>query len=176
MVDDPLAAGTGGLFTVWFTDVDTTDTHTAVWSWGDGTPDEEGMIDEVEGTVSDYHIFLEAGIYTVSVEVTDSTDLTAQVSREVVVYDPTAGFVTGSGWIHSPPGAYKPDESLVGRATFGFVSKYKKGATEPTGNTEFQFHAARLNFHSNDYDWLVIAGARAQYNGSSGKKHSNPVL
>jgi hypothetical protein len=54
---------------------------------------------------------------------------------------------------------------LVGKANFGFVSKYKKGATTPTGQTEFRFKVADLNFHSTDYQWLVIAGARAQYKG-----------
>lgn len=51
-------------------------------------------------------------------------------------------------------------------ATFGFVSRYKKGATVPSGNTEFQFQTASFNFHSTSYDWLVIAGAKAQYKGS----------
>jgi hypothetical protein len=36
----------------------------------------------------------------------------------------------------------------------------------PTGNTEFQFRAAGLNFKSTSYDWLVISGARSQYKGS----------
>jgi len=36
----------------------------------------------------------------------------------------------------------------------------------PTGQTEFQFKVANLNFHSTSYDWLVVAGARAQYKGS----------
>ena len=35
----------------------------------------------------------------------------------------------------------------------------------PTGETEFQFKAGNLNFHSNSYEWLVVAGARAQYKG-----------
>ncbi len=51
------------------------------------------------------------------------------------------------------------ENCLTGKATFGFVSKYKKGATVPTGNTEFQFHAAGLNFHSSSYDWLVVTGS-----------------
>src|SRR5207249_7750740 len=34
------------------------------------------------------------------------------------------------------------------------------------GTTEFQFQMANLNFHSTSYDWLVIAGARAQYKGT----------
>jgi hypothetical protein len=83
----------------------------------------------------------------------------------LVVYDPGAGFVTGGGWIWSPPGAYTQNPSLEGRANFGFVSKYQKGANVPTGQTEFQFRAGDLNFHSSSYDWLVVAGAKAQYKG-----------
>ncbi len=45
------------------------------------------------------------------------------------------------------------------------MSKYLKGASVPTGNTEFQFKAGNLNFHSEEYDWLVVAGARAQFKG-----------
>ena len=48
---------------------------------------------------------------------------------------------------------------VTGKATFGFVSKYKKGATIPEGQTEFQFKAADLNFHSSSYDWLVVTGS-----------------
>ncbi|MBK7329812.1 MAG: hypothetical protein IPI85_12225 [Dehalococcoidia bacterium] len=62
-------------------------------------------------------------------------------------------------------GAYAPDPSLTGQATLGFVSQYKKGANVPTGNTQFQFHAAGLDFKSTSYDWLVVAGAKAQYKG-----------
>jgi hypothetical protein len=56
----------------------------------------------------------------------------------------------------------------TGKATFGFVSKYKKGASTPDGNTEFQFEAADLNFHSTSYEWLVVnqAGANAQFKGA----------
>jgi len=83
-----------------------------------------------------------------------------------VIYDAGAGFVTGGGWINSPPGAYAANPALVGKANFGFVSKYKNGQSVPTGETEFQFSAAGFNFHSTVYDWLVIAGAKAQYKGS----------
>jgi hypothetical protein len=83
----------------------------------------------------------------------------------VVVFDAAGGFVTGGGWIDSPEGAYAPDPSLTGKATFGFVSKYQKGADAPTGQTEFQFHVADLNFRSSSYQWLVIAGPKAQFKG-----------
>ena len=53
----------------------------------------------------------------------------------------------------------------AGKATFGFVSRYKKGTTVPSGNTQFRFHAAGLTFESTSYEWLVVAGARAQFKG-----------
>ncbi len=62
-------------------------------------------------------------------------------------------------------GAYTPDPTLTGKAIFGFVSRYQKGATVPTGRTEFQFKTGELDFHSAAYDWLVVAGARAQLKG-----------
>jgi len=104
-------------------------------------------------------------VYPVVVTVTDNGGLKANVTRNVVVYDPSAGFVTGSGSILSPAGAYKPDISAAGLATFSFVSKYQKGAKAPTGTTDFQFFTANLSFYSDTYDWLVVGGARAQYKG-----------
>ena len=83
----------------------------------------------------------------------------------MVVYDPSAGFVTGGGWIDSPEGAYAVDPSLTGKANFGFVAKYQQGAQTPTGQSEFRFKAGNLNFHSTSYEWLVIAGAKAKYKG-----------
>ncbi|MBI2764005.1 MAG: Ig-like domain repeat protein, partial [Chloroflexi bacterium] len=86
----------------------------------------------------------------------------------VAFYDPSGGFVTGGGWINSPTGAYRPNPNLTGRANFGFVSKYLKGATIPTGQTEFQFQVGNLNFHSEVYQWLVVSsnGTKAQYKGT----------
>ncbi|WP_157953715.1 hypothetical protein [Oceanimonas marisflavi] len=84
----------------------------------------------------------------------------------LAVYDPSAGFVTGGGWIDSPAGAYVPDTTLTGRANFGFVAKYKKGANVPTGQTNFQFQTAELHFHSDTLDWLVVSGAKAQFKGT----------
>jgi hypothetical protein len=46
------------------------------------------------------------------------------------------------------------------------ISSGSIGATVPTGQTEFQFQVASLNFHSDSYDWLVVAGARAQFKGT----------
>jgi len=150
-----------------FTDVDAGDTHTAVWDWGDGSTS-AGVVNETNGAVTGSHSYSEAGVYTVSLTVTDNGGAsdTASAAQYMVVYDPAAGFVTGGGWITSPAGAYAADPTLTGKAIFGFVSKYRKGATVPTGNTEFDFHVADMNFKSTAYDWLVIAGAKAQYKGT----------
>ncbi|MCL4507817.1 MAG: PKD domain-containing protein [Chloroflexi bacterium] len=151
-----------------FTDPGVLDTHTAIWDWGDGTTS-VGAVTEANGSgsVSGSHTYTAAGVYTIQLTVTDKDGGTGQsVFQYVVVYDPNGGFVTGGGWINSPASAYVPDPTLTGKATFGFVSRYQKGATVPTGQTEFQFQVANLNFHSTSYQWLVIAGAKAQYKGS----------
>ena len=85
-----------------------------------------------------------------------------------VVYDASAGFVTGGGWIASPAGAYAADPTLTGKATFGFVSKYQKGATVPSGNTHFVFQTGNLDFSSTSYQWLVVnqGGTNAQFKGT----------
>jgi hypothetical protein len=59
------------------------------------------------------------------------------------------------------------DLALTGKANFGFVSKYKKGASVPIGQTEFMFQTADMNFHSDNYKWMLVnkAGDRAQYKG-----------
>ncbi len=164
---DPIQVGTPVTVDSTFTDAGTLDTHTAVWDWGDDASDETVIEIGGTGTVSGTHTYSSAGIYEIKLTVTDD-DLGSDysVSNYIVIYDPEGGFVTGGGWINSPEGAYAPDLTLVGTANFGFVSKYKKGATVPTGVTQFNFQVADLNFHSDEYDWLVIAGARAQYKGT----------
>jgi hypothetical protein len=119
------------------------------------------------GTCAGTIVAPEAGVYTLIVNVKDDDTAVGTASVMIVVYDPSAGFVTGGGWINSPAQAYRADPALVGKANFGFVSKYKKGATSPEGNTEFQFHTGGLNFHSSTYQWLVVnqAGTNAQFKG-----------
>lgn len=162
---DPVAVGTAIEASADFTDPGLLDTHTAAWDWGDGNVDETSG----SGSVTGSHTYTVAGVYEVTLTVIDDDGGSGQsVFRYVVIYDPSAGFVTGGGWIDSPQGAYTPDPSLTGKTNFGFVAKYKyqKGADTPSGETEFQFKVADLNFHSTSYQWLVIAGAKAQFKGS----------
>jgi hypothetical protein len=133
-------------------------------TWDDGSAAE--VAGESASVCSASHAYSSAGVYTIRVEGADGDGGSADDTVMIVVYDPSAGFVTGGGWIDSAPGSYAADPSLGGRANFGFVSKYKKGATAPDGQTEFRFEAGGFNFHSEAYQWLVVAGSKAQFKGT----------
>jgi PKD repeat protein len=151
-----------------FTDVGILDTHTATWDWGDTTTT-DGIVSETNGsgTSTGTHTYTTPGVYTLTLTLTDDDGGSSEaIFQYIVIYDPEGGFVTGGGWIDSPEGAFTDDSTLTGKANFGFVSKYKKGASVPTGNTKFHFKVADLKFESTEYDWLVVAGAKAQYKGS----------
>lgn len=135
----------------------------ATWDWGDGNIEYESA----DGTVTRSHIYTEAGVFALTLTLEDLCGVEVSSTYQyIVIYDPNGGFVTGGGWIWSPPGAYVNDPLLEGKANFGFVSKYKKGASIPDGNTEFQFKAGNMNFKSTEYEWLVIAGSKAMFKGS----------
>jgi probable HAF family extracellular repeat protein len=171
---DPVVIESIVTATATFTDANSSDTHTAVVSWGDGeTSVVTASPDGGSGTVVGSHIYHVAGVYTVSVVLTDNGGLSSTLSSAanatttyVVTYDPSGGFVTGGGWITSEAGSFIPNPSAAGKASFGFVSKYQKGATAPSGNTQFDFTTGQLSFKSTSYQWLVVSGARAQYKGS----------
>ncbi|WP_083639022.1 HYR domain-containing protein [Algoriphagus marinus] len=105
-------------------------------------------------------------VYKVSATIVECTGLVESVAY-LPIYDPNGNFVSGGGWIMSPAGAYKADESLTGKANFGFVSKYKKGSNQVDGNTDFQFKAGDLKFKSTFHEsgTLVISGKKATYRG-----------
>jgi parallel beta-helix repeat protein len=169
--DDPVAIGTNIIMKVSFVHPDDPEDEICcgAWDWGDGTVPINVPKDELNDYVIDSHNYGETGVYTITIAVKNSLGHvvdTVTWSQFIVVYDPSVGFVTGGGWIDSPAGAYPTVSGLSGKANFGFVAKYKKGSTEPTGNTEFQFHVADLNFHSDTYQWLVIANGHAMFKGT----------
>ena len=152
-----------------FTDPGVLDTHTAVWDWGDGTVS-DGTVTEVDGSgsINDSHTYAAAGIYTLTLTLTDKDGGSAQkFIADVIVYDPNGGFITGGGWIISPEGAYLPDPGLTSRATFSFVAKYKPRRTTPEGNLEFKVQDGHNpNFRSKTFEWLVINGSTALLKGT----------
>jgi hypothetical protein len=163
----PLAKGNAATVAVSFPDSGTQAGPVCTFDWDDGSTSAVAATNAGGNwTCTLARTYSAAGVYEVEVTVTDASSGSTMVAFQyVVIYDAGAGFVTGGGWINSPPGAYV-GTTLTGKANFGFVSKYKNGQSVPSGETEFQFKAGGFNFHSTVYDWLVIAGAKAQYKGS----------
>ena len=64
------------------------------------------------------------------------------------------------------PAHTRPDPTLTGKANFGFVSKYKKGATVPGGSdgVPVPLRAASTST-ATSYQWLVVAGAQGPVQG-----------
>ena len=122
----------------------------------------DGAFDESVETVTVTLTGLAPGVHRVELSATDVEGNGARLPEPllIVVYDPNGGFVTGGGWIDSPAGAYSADETLTGRATFGFVAKYQKGMTAPKGETEFAFKAGISRSSSESYEWLVVTEQR----------------
>ena len=141
------------------------DISEAYWDWGDDSTSPGNIFDD---SISGSHIFDSVGVFRVSVTMIDSYGNVASETAiaYIVIYDPSAGFVTGSGWIESPPGAYLIDETITGKAHFGFVSRYQSGANIPTGRTDFRFKAADLLFEGVAFEWLVVAGANTKFKGT----------
>lgn len=108
------------------------------------------------------------GIYNLCVRATDNYwNRGEPTCVMLVVYDPDGGFVTGGGWIDSAVNPDVPYMQVGGKASFGFVAKYKKGTSVPEGNTEFVFNAGNLKFHSTSYDWLLVTGSNyARFKGT----------
>ncbi|MFC1871065.1 right-handed parallel beta-helix repeat-containing protein [Chloroflexota bacterium] len=128
-------------------------------------------VTDVNGVASHNLGSKDADVYEVTaraVYAPNGCDFAVETTALVVVYDPSDGFVTGGGWIESPSNGDYQYMGVGGKATFGFVSKYNKKTELAEGNTEFMFKAGNLNFHSNDYEWLVVNknDSRAQFKGT----------
>jgi hypothetical protein len=124
------------------------------WSFGDNTTGTGVLVP---------HTYTEVGIYDVDLTVTDSRGVQSSDTTLVVVYDPEAGSATGGGWFWSGQGNLKNDPESEGKATFGFVVKYKHDVAD--GNLEFQYHVGDINLKSGDITWLVVSSASANFQG-----------
>jgi uncharacterized repeat protein (TIGR01451 family) len=168
---DPLKVSTSTTATASFTDLDSGDVHTATWNWGDGTPSTTGTVTEPvgagPGSVSGSHTYTTAGLYTVTLTVSDNGGLAgSSVFKSVAVYNPTST-ISGNGQINSPAGSYPANSLLAGTATFSSISvKYLTGATTPSGTTSFSYTPANLTFSASTFKWLITTGGKAWYKGT----------
>jgi hypothetical protein len=161
----PVTIGSSVTIGIDYQAVGSSDAHLLYLDWGDGSTN--AFAPALAGHATASHAYATAGVYTVSVQFADGDGGLATGKFEyVVVYDSEGGFVTGGGWIPSPAGVYSLDPAANGRATFGFIAKYQKGANVPSGSTQFQLHFANFMFKSQHYEWLVVSGAKAQYKGT----------
>jgi len=154
-----------------FTDADPLDTHTASIAWGDGSTS-AGTV--TGGTVSGRHVYSAAGIYTVTVTVTDQWGNADSGTTSVVAYDRAAGFVTGGGTIASPAGALTSNPSHSGKGSLELSVAYGSGATVPSGSFTYGLAGTSFSVATTTFDWLVVTGSSATFsapvtvNGSAG--------
>lgn len=163
----PLAlTGANAAITVAFTDpAGALDTYTAFVDCGDGASWSATAVSPHTATCT----YAAPGVYTVTATVSDEDGGVSASApfKYVVVYDPAGSFVTGGGWVNYDGGACPGlCAAAAGVGKFGFVAKYLKGATVPTGNTELEFDAGTKVFASTSYDWLVATGAAARLQGT----------
>ena len=167
---EAVRAGTRVKFSAGFVDQNKADTHTARWSWGDGCKTSAVAVSEHNGvgTASAEHTFCTAGLYWVTLTLTDSAGLSSAVTRDVVVIEPSGPVTAGSGRFESPQGAYKQQRMHSGPASFSFALKDKPMAARADADAgmRLRFHVGQLNFESAAYETLSVAGARAEYRGS----------
>src|SRR2546427_6717180 len=164
-----LIAGSAATIKANFTDVDTADTHTCALTWGDGQTS-AGSVTETSGSGSCQatHTYVNAGVFTVGVTVSDNPGQSAtKTFQYVVIFDPTEGSIHGTGSFNSPAGALSYDPSAAGSASFGFSVAYAKGAIVPTGYKQFDYTDGNIHFYSETINWLVISGATAQFQGNT---------
>ena len=98
------------------------DTHTAAIDWGDGTPPESGAVDGTAHTVSGSHLYLDNGVYTVTVTVTDNHGGVGSDTFQVTVNNVPPTITDVSGDTSGNEGA-----SL----TFSAVATDPAGANDP---------------------------------------------
>jgi PKD repeat protein len=145
----PVKAGTSASFSASWTDINEDDTFITTWDWGDGSPDTVNSPASSPDGVS--HTYAAAGFYTVTFTVTDSTGLSDTDSLLVIVYDPAAGWVTGSG-------------TYAGGGTFSLSAKYNPAGTAITGTTSFGVPGT--SFVSTSTSWMVVTGTAGTYAGT----------
>ena len=165
-IPDTLSLANSLIVSADFTDVGVLDTHTATFSWGDGTSSAAAVSETPgAGTAEAEHSYTAPGFYTITVTVWDDDGGSdTAVLGEVFVFDPDI-FATGGGWITSPDGALVADPGHSNKATFGFVVRYAKTGSVQ-GNLQFTVHKG-VNLHATGFEYLLINDGIAVFEGTA---------
>jgi hypothetical protein len=116
--------------------------------------------------------FNSPGVYKLQMNITDQNGVTSYANTQgdleaiVVIYDPNGGYTNGGGWFPSPAGALTSDPTSTGKASYGFSMNYYKNATNPKGETQFEFKVGDFEYNALNFDYLVISNAFAQFKGT----------
>ncbi|MEV4248902.1 PKD domain-containing protein [Streptosporangium canum] len=153
-----------------FTDSGKADTHTATWSIGSKPVPAAVAGHGGKGTVSGSHVFTKAGLYPISVTVTDNhsgatkADTADGKQAYVVVYDPASSLV-GAGQTVSPAGVCKLDAACAkeGEANLNVTAHYRDKDTTPTG--ELHYNAPGFDLRDDSSTVLAVAGGTAILRG-----------
>lgn len=150
-----------------FSDSDVSDTHTAIWDWGDGTTS-NGTVNENNGvgTVNGTHSYTAAGVYTITLTVHDNLgEAGTQVYEYVSVYNPTnQSRFNGVRTFISPVGALSSNPTFSGPAQFGIRANYN--GVSAAGDVHLHVRQANFDFESTSLNVLVITNNTAYIRGS----------
>lgn len=151
-----------------FADEDLVGTRGVTWSWGDGSGDQAGKVRESSGAgnASASHSYAAPGIYSVRATVVNRAGSSAAVSRKIIAYEPSGGFVGGSGVFMSPQGAVRTAPIRSGKGTFSFIAPSNMSAQAVGTKAQLHFDVAGLSFRSDNLRPVAVKGARGQFEGS----------
>src|SRR6266581_2598293 len=148
-----------------FNDLNTADTHTASWNWGDGTTPTTGSVTESNGSGTvgpDSHTYTTVGVYTITLTVTDNHGGAGTSTYQyVAVYDSNTSFAGGRSFDN--PSSASPN--TTGKVSFGISAKYNN-SNVLTGNAKMDFKAASLDFASTSLSSLATSNGKAYLKGS----------
>ncbi len=108
-----------------------------------------------------------ADLYPVRVWAWDRVGLLSDPAQStLVVYDPSAGSVSGTGYI-VPEGS-----GFAGKASFGFAAKYQSAdSSVPSGNLSYNDDGAGFHLKSTGLQWLVVTGSDVAYFQGTARVH-----
>ncbi|HEX7152518.1 MAG TPA: DNA/RNA non-specific endonuclease [Thermoanaerobaculia bacterium] len=147
------AINLGGTATVnvSYTDAGTLDTHSATFTWDDGSTSTGTC---AAGTCTASRTYAAAGTYGVAITVTDDDGGSASTTfNYVVVVNVASGHLTAGGFI----------DTAAGKGHFTLNAKYKNNGSLD-GKVSFKLKGS--DFDSTALEYLVVSGTNAQVRGT----------